>query len=99
MSSVPATSQMCALIDRPNPPVPDQSQDQPDGCSYLPLVLIVLLALVPRVLWMLTQTPVISLEGSEYVRMAENLAQGKGLVGTFEGPETMYTPLFSLVTA
>jgi len=63
------------------------------------LWLIVVLALVPRIYWMVTQTPVISLEGSEYVRMAQNLAHGHGLVGNFEGPETMYTPFFSLLTA
>lgn len=67
--------------------------------GYKPLVLIMVLALVPRIFWMMTETPVISVDGSEYVRMAENLAHGKGLVGNFEGPETMYTPLFSLLTA
>ena len=66
---------------------------------FRPLLLIVILALVPRIYWMMTQTPVISMEGSEYLRMAQNLAQGHGLVGNFEGPETMYTPLFSLLTA
>ena len=48
---------------------------------------------------MLRHTPVISAEGSEYVRMALNLAHGHGLVGNLEGPETMYAPLFSLLTA
>jgi hypothetical protein len=48
---------------------------------------------------MLTQAPVISMDGAEYVRMAENLAQGNGLVGNFEGSATMYTPFFSILTA
>jgi hypothetical protein len=52
-----------------------------------------------RIYWMVAKTPVISNEGSEYVRMAENLANGKGLVGNFEGPATMYAPLFSVLTA
>ena len=67
--------------------------------GYKPLALIVLLGLVPRFYWMATQTPVISLDGSEYVRMAENLASGKGLIGNFPGFETMYTPLLSVLTA
>ena len=48
---------------------------------------------------MLAKAPVISLEGGEYVRMAENLAHGRGLVGNFPGPETMYAPLLSVLTA
>lgn len=63
------------------------------------LAALLLLALPLRVYWMVRQTPVISLEGSEYVRMADSLVHGKGLVGNFEGPETMYTPLFSVLTA
>ena len=31
--------------------------------------------------------------------MAENLAHGRGLVGNFPGPETMYAPLLSVLTA
>ena len=30
--------------------------------------------------------------------MTEDLADGKGCIGKFEGPETMYTPLFPLLT-
>ena len=63
------------------------------------LGLIVFLALLPRIYWMVKETPVISLEGSEYVRMAENLAHRHQLTGNFEGPETMYTPLYSVLTA
>jgi 4-amino-4-deoxy-L-arabinose transferase-like glycosyltransferase len=67
--------------------------------SYRALFAIVLLAIPLRIWWMVAKTPVISLDGSEYVRMAENLAAGHGLVGNFEGPETMYTPLSSLLIA
>jgi 4-amino-4-deoxy-L-arabinose transferase-like glycosyltransferase len=70
-----------------------------DGGSHAVLLVIVLVGFALRLVWMLTETPVISMEGSEYVRMAENLAQGHGLIGNFEGPETMYTPLFSVLTA
>lgn len=67
--------------------------------NYGLLVLITMGALLLRTYWMATQTPVISNEGSEYVRMAENLASGRGLTGNFPGPETMYTPLLSVLTA
>jgi len=67
--------------------------------KYKLLILLVFLMLPLRLNWMLTKTPVISLEGSEYVRMAENLGGGKGLTGNFEGPETMYTPLYSVLVA
>src|SRR6476660_2513880 len=70
-----------------------------DNIGWAVLPVIVLIGLCLRVEWMITETPVISIEGSEYVRMAENLVQGHGLIGNFEGPETMYTPLFSLLTA
>jgi len=66
---------------------------------YRKLLLILLISLPFRMYWMLTHTPVLNADGSEYVRMAENLATGRGLVGNFEGPETMYTPLFSILTA
>ena len=67
------------------------------GWAVLPVIVLIGLGL--RLAWMLTETPVISMEGAEYVRMAENLVQGRGLIGNFEGPETMYTPLFSVLTA
>jgi 4-amino-4-deoxy-L-arabinose transferase-like glycosyltransferase len=66
---------------------------------YALLVVILFTGLPLRVYWMIAQTPVLNADGSEYVRMAENLANGKGLVGNFDGPETMYTPLFPLLTA
>src|ERR1700733_8201278 len=66
--------------------------------GYKPLIWMSFIALALRVCYMATQTPVMSLDGSEYVRMAENLAAGKGLIGNFEGPETMYAPLFSVLT-
>jgi len=67
--------------------------------KYKVLILLMFLMLPLRLHWMLTQTPVISGEGAEYVRMAESLASGHGLRGNFEGPETMYTPLYSVLVA
>jgi len=67
--------------------------------AILFLLIILLAGFVLRLTWWLTETPVISLEGAEYVRMAENLFAGHGLVGNFEGPETMYTPLLPVLTA
>jgi 4-amino-4-deoxy-L-arabinose transferase-like glycosyltransferase len=66
---------------------------------YICLTVILVMATALRLYWMVTKTPVISLEGSEYVRMADNLAQGQGLKGNFDGPETMYAPLYAVVTA
>ena len=67
--------------------------------TWRTLIILLLLALPLRVYWMAQKTPVITVEGSEYVRMADSLIHGKGLIGNFEGPETMYTPLFSVLTA
>lgn len=67
--------------------------------SYMLLMLMILLGLTMRIYWMVSQTPVINNDGAEYVRMAESLAAGRGLVGNFPGPETMYAPLLSVLTA
>ena len=91
-------------------PNPTTSSSQKSNCqsqafhcafsfTYKPLILIILLALPLRIYWMATRNSVINGDGSEYVRMAENLATGKGLTGNFDGPETMYGPLFSVLTA
>jgi 4-amino-4-deoxy-L-arabinose transferase-like glycosyltransferase len=70
-----------------------------NSMRWVLLVVIMLTGFGLRLAWMITETPVISMEGTEYVRMGENLMQGHGLIGNFEGPETMYAPLFSLLTA
>ncbi len=67
--------------------------------DYRPLILIMIIALGLRILWMASNAVVISGEGAEYVRMAQNLVAGNGLTGNFEGPETMYAPFFSVLTA
>ncbi len=98
--TVPKTSPEIDVAGRePQVPATALSRSLGRDFGFGPLLLIVILALIPRIYWMMTQTPVISMEGSEYLRMAQNLAQGHGLAGNFEGPETMYTPLFSLLTA
>jgi hypothetical protein len=40
------------------------------------LLLLLLLALSTRVYWMISKTPVISVEGSEYVRNADHYGDG-----------------------
>jgi len=66
--------------------------------DYRPLILIMIIALTLRILWMASNATVISGEGAEYVRMAQNLAAGNGLRGNFQGPETMYAPFFPVLT-
>ena len=60
---------------------------------------IVLLGAVLRLVWMMTQAPVINSDGGEYARMAEHLRQDHALIGNFEGPEILYGPLFPILTA
>jgi hypothetical protein len=66
--------------------------------TYGLLSLILLLAFSLRLFWMIEKTPVISFE-AEYVRVAENLRAGNGLMSSYGGPETMYAPLYSLLIA
>jgi 4-amino-4-deoxy-L-arabinose transferase-like glycosyltransferase len=63
------------------------------------LTCIVLLGLALRIGWMVTEASVISSEGAEYARMAEHLLHDHALVGTFEGPEILYAPLYPVLIA
>ena len=63
------------------------------------LATIMLLGVALRVWWMVTQAPVISSDGGEYARMAEHLLADHALVGTFEGPEILYAPLYPVLIA
>src|SRR5215510_15112375 len=65
--------------------------------SLLPAILLLGFAL--RIGWIITQAPILTIEGSEYVRMGENLAHGNGLVGLWGDPETMYGPTFPMLIA
>ena len=65
--------------------------------KYLLLILAVALGL--RVGFALFLTPVISGDGSEYVRMGMEIRQGKPLTGSFEWPETMYGTLYPILIA
>lgn len=67
--------------------------------ACIPLLVILLLAVVVRVYWLVTQTVVIEVEGAEYARIAENLLRGHGYVGTMEGPQLLAAPLFPLLIA
>jgi 4-amino-4-deoxy-L-arabinose transferase-like glycosyltransferase len=66
--------------------------------TYGVLALTLLVGFSLRLYWMSTQTSVISFE-AEYVRVAENLRAGFGLMSSYGGPETMYAPLYSLLIA
>jgi hypothetical protein len=63
------------------------------------LIAILLLGLVLRLGWWLLRAPVISIEAAEYLCAAQNLLKGHGLVGCYPGPELMYTPFYSILTA
>ena len=62
-------------------------------------VWIVLLAACLRIYWLATQPVVISNEGAEYARIAENLVKGNGYVGTMGGPQLIFPPLYPLLIA
>ena len=69
--------------------------------SYLAATFVgmALLGVVLRLMWILTQTPVIASDGAEYARMAEHLFHDHSLIGNFEGPEILYAPLYSVLIA
>src|SRR5580658_5521816 len=78
----------------PSPAIPGA----PFITSYGVLVLSLLVGFALRLYWMSTQAPVISFE-AEYVRVAENLRAGHGLMSSYGGPETMYAPFYSILIA
>lgn len=63
------------------------------------LTLILLLALGVRILRILYFTDVVEIEGSEYGRIAQNLARDGSYVGLIEGPELMLPPLYPFAIA
>jgi 4-amino-4-deoxy-L-arabinose transferase-like glycosyltransferase len=71
---------------------------EPAGLNYSLLAFTILVGFSLRLYWMRTQTPVISFE-AEYVRVAENLRAGHGLMSSYGGPETMYAPFYSILIA
>jgi 4-amino-4-deoxy-L-arabinose transferase-like glycosyltransferase len=62
------------------------------------IALTLLVGFVLRLFWMLRMAPAISFE-AEYVRVAENLRAGLGLMSSYGGAETMYAPLYSILIA
>jgi 4-amino-4-deoxy-L-arabinose transferase-like glycosyltransferase len=66
--------------------------------TYGLLALTLLAAFSLRLYWMMRMVPAISFE-AEYVRVAQNLRAGYGLMSSYGGPETMYAPLYSILTA
>jgi 4-amino-4-deoxy-L-arabinose transferase-like glycosyltransferase len=67
--------------------------------AHAALAVILLLGLALRVAWMVTQVSVISSDGGEYATMAEHLLHQHALIGTYEGPEIIYAPLYSILIA
>ncbi len=63
------------------------------------LLLILLLALAVRAVRIAFFTPIVEGDGTEYCRLAENLAAGKGYFGMLEGRELMFPPLYALAIA
>jgi hypothetical protein len=63
------------------------------------LAAIMILGLALRIVWMITQVSVISPDGAEYAAMAEHLRHQHALIGTYEGPEIIYGPLYPALIA
>jgi 4-amino-4-deoxy-L-arabinose transferase-like glycosyltransferase len=57
----------------------------------------VITALTLRVLWWFFYPFVISNEGAEYARLAQNLIAGRGYVGMMGGPHVFFPPLYPLL--
>ncbi len=67
--------------------------------TALILAIVITLGLGLRTYYAVWKAPVIGVEGAEYVRMAQNLRLGNGLVGLIEGPQTMYAPFYPVLIA
>jgi 4-amino-4-deoxy-L-arabinose transferase-like glycosyltransferase len=65
--------------------------------DLLLLGLLVLLSLVLRIGWAVRRDVVVENEGAEYVRIAVNLADGHGYVGTMSGPQLLFPPLYPIL--
>ena len=70
-----------------------------DDLSWKFLGLLLLLALTARCWWLLSRVTVIEGEGANYARMAENIALGKGWIGTQGHLQVFYPPLYPLLIA
>ena len=79
--------------------MPNQSLEKKHTVSYKLLVAILFIALLVRLYWVITQAAVIENEGGEYARIAENLLKGNGYVGTTEGPQLLFPPLYPILIA
>ena len=67
--------------------------------SYKWLIVILAIAFLLRVLSWIQGAPIVAVDGSEYLCGARNLTRGLGYVGCYDGPELMYTPMYSLLIA
>ncbi len=67
--------------------------------SHKWVLAILLVAFGLRLYWRLNQSPVISGDGAEYVRMAISLRDSHRLLSSWGGPETMYAPFYAVLMA
>jgi 4-amino-4-deoxy-L-arabinose transferase-like glycosyltransferase len=75
------------------------TSDAPRNRWRTTLGAILVLGLAMRVGWMATQAPVINSDGGEYAMMAEHLVRQHALIGSYEGPEILYAPLYPVLIA
>jgi len=86
------------MVEREESPHSQSATVPPRGTrAILPTILV--LGLVLRLVWMVTQAHVVSSDGGEYATMAEHLLHQHALIGTYEGPEILYAPLYPLLIA
>ena len=70
------------------------------GRSSVVLYLALLVAaVVLRAYWVVHHSAVLSADGGEYARIAENLLRRGSYTGLFEGPELMFPPFFPVLLA
>jgi 4-amino-4-deoxy-L-arabinose transferase-like glycosyltransferase len=68
--------------------------------AALPWVAVAILALAVRVAWLQVGAHVIEDEGTNYARVGENIAAGRGYLGLDEfGPQLIYPPLYPALIA
>src|SRR4051812_24601512 len=88
--------------DRAYPPTAVRTENRfasSVAASWKPLVLLFLVGFTVRVGWVFAKTAVIENDGAEYARIAENLLQGRGYVGTMGAPQLTYAPLYPVLIA
>ena len=91
----PALADHAERVSSRHPPRSHQSS----VLAKFSLIVLLLLALGVRVWWLTSSVTIIEGEGANYARMAENIATGKGWLGTQGHLQVFYPPLFPLLVA